>query len=69
MSDVDELTTQLKRTTNLSSSSGATREFINVDVVGANKNVGLITLNRPKALNALCAGLMNEVEFRLVLVS
>ena len=25
-------------------------------------NVGLITLNRPKALNALCDGLMQEVS-------
>lgn len=29
---------------------------------GANCNVALITLNRPKALNALCAGLMTEVS-------
>jgi enoyl-CoA hydratase len=31
------------------------------DVVGEKKNVGLITLNRPKALNALNKGLMSEV--------
>lgn len=43
-------------------SSGAAHEFIKVDVVGKNNNVGLITLNRPKALNALCVGLMNEVS-------
>lgn len=29
--------------------------------MGKTHNVGLITLNRPKALNALCGGLMNEV--------
>lgn len=28
---------------------------------GENKNVGFIQLNRPKALNALCDGLMKEV--------
>lgn len=32
---------------------------------GSNKNVGLIKLNRPKALNALCAGLMQEVACAL----
>ena len=31
------------------------------DIVGVKSNVGLITLNRPKALNALCNQLMNEV--------
>ncbi|KAI4456550.1 enoyl-coa hydratase-related [Holotrichia oblita] len=36
-------------------------EYIKVDKAGANQNVGLITLNRPKALNALCDGLMTEV--------
>lgn len=42
--------------------SAASYEYIKVDKVGANKNVGLITLNRPKALNALCNGLMIEVS-------
>lgn len=37
-------------------------EYIKTEVVGANKNVGLITLNRPKALNALCNGLMKELS-------
>nr|QBH73207.1 putative cyclohex-1-ene-1-carboxyl-CoA hydratase [Encarsia formosa] len=37
-------------------------EFIKVEKTGENKNVGLITLNRPKALNALCAQLMIEVN-------
>lgn len=31
------------------------------EVTGEKKNVALITLNRPKALNALCNGLMNEL--------
>ena len=32
-----------------------------VEKRGEKKNVGLIQLNRPKALNALCDGLMTEV--------
>ncbi|UXI18226.1 nascent polypeptide-associated complex subunit alpha [Sarcoptes scabiei] len=36
-------------------------EYITVDRKGAKQNVGLVTLNRPKALNALCAGLVKEV--------
>jgi enoyl-CoA hydratase len=36
-------------------------EFIIKDVAGEKKNVGVITLNRPKALNALNKGLMSEV--------
>lgn len=38
-------------------------EMIKVEKVGKNNNVGLVTLNRPKALNALCQQLMNEVWF------
>ena len=30
--------------------------------VGEKKNVGLITLNRPKALNALCDALMKDLS-------
>ncbi|XP_015430486.1 PREDICTED: probable enoyl-CoA hydratase, mitochondrial [Dufourea novaeangliae] len=37
-------------------------EFIKVETTGEKNNVGLITLNRPKALNALCDGLMSEVN-------
>ncbi|CAH1984002.1 unnamed protein product [Acanthoscelides obtectus] len=37
-------------------------EFIKVSKTGANNNVGIIQLNRPKALNALCNGLMTEVS-------
>lgn len=36
--------------------------MIKVEKVGEKKNVALITLNRPKALNALCAQLMDEVR-------
>jgi enoyl-CoA hydratase/carnithine racemase len=35
---------------------------ITVEKRGEKKNVGLITLNRPKALNALCDALMNELN-------
>ncbi|KAK6015432.1 enoyl-CoA hydratase/isomerase family protein [Ostertagia ostertagi] len=37
--------------------------MIKVEKVGAKKNVALITLNRPKAFNALCNQLMSEVGF------
>ncbi|XP_011633620.1 probable enoyl-CoA hydratase, mitochondrial [Pogonomyrmex barbatus] len=40
-------------------------EFIKTETVGEKKNIGIITLNRPKALNALCAQLMNEVNHAL----
>ncbi|XP_061766257.1 enoyl-CoA hydratase, mitochondrial [Nerophis ophidion] len=42
-------------------SSGAQYEYIMVEKRGEKKNVGFIQLNRPKALNALCDGLMTEV--------
>jgi enoyl-CoA hydratase len=37
-------------------------EFIKSEKIGEKQNVGLITLNRPKALNALCAQLMHELN-------
>jgi hypothetical protein len=37
-------------------------EYIKVETRGEKGNVGLIQLNRPKALNALCNGLMSEVR-------
>lgn len=40
-------------------------EFIKVDKKGEKQNVGLITLNRKKALNALCDGLMKEMASAL----
>lgn len=39
----------------------STYQHILVEKRGEKSNVGLITLNRPKALNALCDGLMKEV--------
>lgn len=42
-------------------STNPTYQHILVDKCGEKSNVGLITLNRPKALNALCADLMTEV--------
>jgi enoyl-CoA hydratase len=43
-------------------SSAPTFEFIKTEKAGEKQNVAVITLNRPKALNALCGPLMNEVE-------
>ncbi|KAK6728870.1 hypothetical protein RB195_006124 [Necator americanus] len=40
-------------------------EMIKVEKVGTKKNVALITLNRPKAFNALCNQLMNELSVSL----
>jgi enoyl-CoA hydratase len=42
--------------------SGANYEYILVEKRG---NVGLVTLNRPKALNALCNGLVAELNTQL----
>lgn len=41
--------------------AGGQYEYIVVEKRGENNNVGFIQLNRPKALNALCDGLMKEV--------
>lgn len=46
-------------------SSGAQYEYILVEKRGGDNNVGFIQLNRPKALNALCDGLMKEVGHAL----
>jgi len=48
---------QLSTSPNLSSNY----EFIKTDLAGTDNRVGVVTLNRPKALNALCAGLMDEL--------
>jgi len=45
-----------------SSPSSTSFEFIKVEKKGEGEKVALITLNRPKALNALCDGLMKEVS-------
>ena len=37
-------------------------EYLLVDIKGKNSDVALVQLNRPKALNALCNGLMKEVK-------
>ncbi|XP_055372442.1 probable enoyl-CoA hydratase, mitochondrial [Condylostylus longicornis] len=42
--------------------SSKSYEFIKSEIVGAKSNVALITLNRPKALNALSNGLMKELS-------
>lgn len=43
-------------------STAPTYENIKIDVVGKKSNIGLIQLNRPKALNALCGPLMSELR-------
>lgn len=47
------------------SMSTVKREYIVVETRGAKSNIGFIQLNRPKALNALCDGLMREVNAAL----
>merc|ERR1719244_1766399 len=42
-------------------SSNPQYQFIKTETAGTDGRVGLVTLNRPKALNALCAGLMDEL--------
>lgn len=44
------------------SSQTGNYEFVKTEKMGEKKNVGLITLNRPKALNALCDKLMIELS-------
>lgn len=45
-----------------STQTTSTYKNIITEVRGQNKNIGFIQLNRPKALNALCADLMTELE-------
>ena len=45
----------------LSTSTPLSYEYILTEKRGEKQNVGLIKLNRPRALNALCDGLMDEV--------
>ncbi|XP_054839076.1 enoyl-CoA hydratase, mitochondrial [Eublepharis macularius] len=42
--------------------AGGQFQYIVVEKKGAKQNVGVIQLNRPKALNALCDSLMNEMN-------
>lgn len=46
-------------------SADGSYEFIKTEKVGKDKSVALIQLNRPKALNALCNGLMSELNHAL----
>lgn len=54
------LALQKERISNLVAAS-TNYEMIKTERTGANNCVGLITLNRPKALNALCKQLMDEL--------
>ncbi|NWU71459.1 ECHM protein, partial [Pterocles burchelli] len=42
--------------------AGAAFQYLAVQKTGARQSVGLIRLNRPQALNALCEGLMAELR-------
>lgn len=42
--------------------SGSSYQYLLTEKRGAKQNVALITLNRPKALNALCDGLVTELS-------
>ena len=44
------------------SEASSTYKHILTEVRGENKNIGYVQLNRPKALNALCADLMTELS-------
>ncbi|XP_065525838.1 enoyl-CoA hydratase, mitochondrial isoform X2 [Lathamus discolor] len=46
-------------------SAGAAFQYLAVRKTGARQSVGLIQLNRPQALNALCEGLMEELGHAL----
>lgn len=43
--------------------------MIKAEKAGEKNNVGLIHLNRPKALNALCDQLMSEVSLLVIIMS
>jgi len=48
------------------SSNLPTFEYVKVEKTGKNQNVGLVTLNRPRALNALCSPLMDDLLVQLI---
>ena len=52
---------QLPTTVRLMSSNLPKFEFVKVEKRGEDDRVGLVTLNRPKALNALCGPLMDDL--------
>ncbi len=53
------------RAVNNTWSAAPSYEYILVDTRGDKKNDGVITLNRPKARNALCDPLMRELSSAL----
>uniref|UniRef100_A0A1B6DFI9 Probable enoyl-CoA hydratase, mitochondrial n=1 Tax=Clastoptera arizonana TaxID=38151 RepID=A0A1B6DFI9_9HEMI len=52
---------ETKINANLLYSTGSTYQNILVERKGENQNIGIIQLNRPKALNALCDSLIKEL--------
>ena len=51
---------------NLDATSLGSFKMIEAERVGAKQNVGLVRLNRPKAMNALCDQLIQEVCFTVL---
>lgn len=49
-------------------SEANTYKYIRVSQVGKDRNIGLITLHRPRAMNALSSGLTEEVRTALNLM-
>lgn len=43
-------------------------EYVKVERTGKAQNVALVTLNRPKALNALCSPLMDDLLVSMIYV-
>ncbi|XP_063986019.1 probable enoyl-CoA hydratase, mitochondrial [Diachasmimorpha longicaudata] len=61
MRKFNQHTSQLASTIKFYSTPSSDYEFLKVQKSGEKQNVGLITLNRPKALNALCDKLGKEL--------
>ena len=57
---------QLPTTVRLMSSNLPKFEFVKVEKRGEDDRVGLVTLNRPKALNALCGPLMDDLLVKVI---
>jgi len=55
-------TTTIRGVQQFQYSTGKSYDNILVETTGEKNNVGLIRLNRPKALNALCNALFDDLE-------
>ena len=59
---------QWPTTVRLMSSNLPKFEFVKVEKRGEGDRVGLVTLNRPKALNALCGPLMDDLLVKVIFI-